>query len=94
MLGEKRKLRTGLLVLQDSQIEGGKHEDDADVHHQACPELIPEERQIHTDHNGYQSRNVKSDRHVSCHFNHQFKYVNSRLPLELPDYPLGFLAAV
>jgi hypothetical protein len=35
--------RRSLRVFQESEIEGGKHQDDADVHHQPFPESIPKE---------------------------------------------------
>jgi len=56
-----------------SQIEGGKHQDDADVDHQSFPESISEEQQIDTDNNGYQHHNIKHEKHVPCHFNHQLE---------------------
>jgi hypothetical protein len=34
---------------------------------------------------GYQHHNVKRDKHVLCHFNHQLKYINSGLLMELAD---------
>ena len=61
----------GLRIPQESQIEGCKHQDNSDVHHQAFPELIPEEEQIYTDDNTYQHRNVKHDNQALCHINHQ-----------------------
>ncbi|MGF6413972.1 hypothetical protein [Paraburkholderia sp. MM5482-R1] len=70
----------GLRVVQKSQIEGCKHQDNADVRHQPFPEPVPEEQQIYANDNGYQHHNVKHDGHVPCHLNHQFKYVNRRLP--------------
>jgi len=83
-----------LRVLEESQIEGCKHQDNADVHYKPFPESILKEQYIYTNDNGYQHHNVKHDRHVPGHFNHQFKYINSRLPAELPDSPLDPLAAV
>jgi hypothetical protein len=58
-----------LRVLYESQIEGCKHQDNADVHYQPFPESIPKEEQIHTNYNGYQHPNVKPDKHTLCHFN-------------------------
>jgi hypothetical protein len=78
-----------LRVLQESQIEGYKHQDNADVHYQPLPESILKEQKIYTNDNGYHHHNVKHGRHVPCHFNHQFKYINSRLPMKLPDCPLN-----
>jgi hypothetical protein len=56
-----------LRVLYESQIEGCKHQDNADVHYQSFPESIPKEEQIHTNYNGYQHPNVKPDKHILCH---------------------------
>jgi hypothetical protein len=42
-----------LWVLQEPQIEGRKHQDNADVHHQPFPESIPKDEQIHNNYNGY-----------------------------------------
>src|SRR5271170_2530329 len=41
----------GLPVFQESQIEGGKRQDDADVHDEPFPESIPEEQHIDADDN-------------------------------------------
>jgi hypothetical protein len=34
----------GLRVLQESQIEGQKHQNNADIHHQPFPESIPKKQ--------------------------------------------------
>jgi hypothetical protein len=47
-----------LRVLQESQIEGRKHQNNADIHHQPFPESILEEQQIHTNDNGYHRHTV------------------------------------
>ena len=43
-----------LRVLEEPQIERGKHQDDTDVHHEPFPKSIPKEQQIYANHNGYQ----------------------------------------
>jgi hypothetical protein len=59
-----------LRVPQESQVEGNKHQDNADVRYQPFPESIPEEQHICTDDNSYHRQNVKRGRHVLYHFNH------------------------
>jgi 1,2-phenylacetyl-CoA epoxidase PaaB subunit len=56
-----------LWVLEESQIKGSKHQDNADVHYQPFPESILKEQQVYTNDNGNQHRNVKHDRHVPRH---------------------------
>ncbi len=56
-----------LWVLEESQIKGCKHQDNADVHYQPFPESILKEQQVYTNDNGNQHRNVKHDRHVPRH---------------------------
>jgi hypothetical protein len=58
-----------LRVLYESQIEGCKHQDNADVHYQPFPESIPKEEQIHANYDGYQHSEVKADQHTLCHLN-------------------------
>jgi hypothetical protein len=73
-----------LPVLWESQIEeieGCKRQGNADVPYQPFPESTPKEQQICTNDNGNPHHNQKHDRHFSCHFNDQFKYINSRLPI-------------
>jgi hypothetical protein len=72
--GESKKF-ADLRVLQESEIEGRKHQDDADVHYQPFPESILEEQKIYTNDDGYQRHNVNRDRDVPCHFNHRFKSI-------------------
>jgi len=53
--------------LQEPQIEGGKHQDNSDVHHQPLPEPVPEEQDVHADHDGHQREHVKHDGCLSSH---------------------------
>jgi hypothetical protein len=57
----------GLWVLEESQIKGCKHQDDADVHYHPFPESILKEQKVYTNDNGNQHHNVKHDRHVPRH---------------------------
>jgi hypothetical protein len=38
-----------------------------DVHYQPLPEPVPEEQNVHADHNGYQREHVKHDGCLSSH---------------------------
>jgi hypothetical protein len=58
-------------MLQKSQVERCEHQDDSDIHQQSFPEAVPEEQEIHTDHNDNQQHYVKHDRCMSRHFGHQ-----------------------
>ena len=57
-------------TLQEPQTERREHQDDPDVYYQPLPELVPEEQDIHTDHDSYQREHVKHDgclpSHRSC----------------------------
>jgi hypothetical protein len=55
---------TGSRVLQESQGERCKHQDDADVRYQSFPESMPEEQQINTDDNRDQDHNVQDDEYI------------------------------
>ena len=54
-----RPLRSG--SLQEPQTERREHEDNPDVGHQALPEPVSEEQDIHADYDGYQRKHVKPD---------------------------------
>src|SRR5215831_6922183 len=62
-----RRLRSW--TLQEPQIERPEHQDNADVHYQPRPELVPEEQDVHTDHDGDQREHVKHD---GCRSAHRF----------------------
>jgi hypothetical protein len=40
-------------TLQEPQIERREHQDNSDVHHQPLPEPVPEEQDVHADHDGH-----------------------------------------
>jgi hypothetical protein len=56
-------------TLQEPQIEGPEHQDNSDVYHQPRPEVVPEEQDIHADHEGYQREHVG---HHGCRSSHRF----------------------
>src|SRR5215468_10823006 len=55
------------LLLQEPQIERPEHQDNSDVHYQPLPEPVPEEQDVHADHDGYQREHVKHDGCLSSH---------------------------
>src|SRR4029434_10258316 len=55
------------LRFKEPQIERREHQDNADVHHQPRPELVPEEQDVHADHDAYQREHVKHDGNLSAH---------------------------
>ena len=54
-------------ILEESPIEGDKHQDDADVHEQPLPEVISEEQQVHAhddrDHDRHEEHSIEILRH-------------------------------
>src|SRR5260370_41119689 len=63
--GALRRLRSW--KLQEPKVERREHQDDPDVHHQPLPEPVPEEQDVHADHDGYQREHVKCDGCLSSH---------------------------
>src|SRR5258707_11810910 len=60
-----RRLRSW--TLQEPQTERREHQDNSDVHYQPLPEPVPEEQDVHADHDGYQREHVKHDGCLSSH---------------------------
>ena len=52
-------------ALQEPQTERQEYQDNPDVYDQALPELVPEEQDVHADHDGYQREYVKHDGYLS-----------------------------
>src|SRR6516165_12545464 len=63
--GDAIRLRSW--TLQKPQIERREHQDNSDVHHQPLPEPVPQEQDVHADHDGYQREHVKHDGCLSSH---------------------------
>ena len=64
------------------EIEGCKHQDNADIHYQPFPEWIGlEEQKIYANDNGYQYQDERHHIRIPWRFNHPLKYVSSRLPM-------------
>jgi hypothetical protein len=56
-------------TLQEPEIKRSEYEDNSDVYYQPFPELVPEEQDVHADHDGYQREHVKRG---SCWSSHRF----------------------
>ena len=54
-------------TFQEPQVERPEHQDDPDVRHQPLPESVPEEQDVHADHDSYQREHVKHDGYLSSH---------------------------
>ena len=59
-------------MFQEPQIKRPEHQDDPNVHHQPLPEPVPEEQDVHADHDGYQRKHVEHD--DDCLSSHPFFY--------------------
>jgi hypothetical protein len=55
------------MALQERQIDRRECRDNSDVHYQPRPEVVPEEQDVHGDHDGYQREHVKDDGYLSSH---------------------------
>src|SRR5271166_5639669 len=53
--------------LQEPQVERREHQDNPDVYHQALPEPMPEEQDVHADHDGYQREYVQNHACLPSH---------------------------
>lgn len=45
--------RLRLQALQEPQVEFREHQDDPDIDQEPLPELVPEEEDVHANHDGY-----------------------------------------
>jgi len=54
-------------VLQEPEVERSEHEDDANVYRQPFPEVVSEEQDVDSDHDGYQRHHEKPSRYRSSH---------------------------
>jgi hypothetical protein len=62
-----RRLRSW--TLQKPEVERREYQDNSDVYCQPLPEVVPEEQDVHDDHDGYHREHVKRD---SCLSSHRF----------------------
>ncbi len=60
-----RRLRSW--TLQEPQIERPEHQNNSDVCYQPLREVVPEEQDVHADHDGYERERVKHDGCLSSH---------------------------
>lgn len=61
----RRRLRSW--TLQESQIKRCKYQDNSDVNEQPVPEVVPEEQDVHADHDGHHRKHVKRDGYPVSH---------------------------
>ena len=54
-------------TLQEPQIDRRKNQDNSDVNDQPIPELVPEEQDVHADHEGYHREHVKREGYPVSH---------------------------
>ena len=61
-VGDRAKVcRLRSWALQEPEIERYEYQDNSDVYDQPLPEVVPEEQDVHADHDGYQREHVKHD---------------------------------
>jgi hypothetical protein len=60
-------LRLHLWTLQEPEIERREYQDNSNIRYQPLPEVMPEEQDVHADHDGYQREHVKHDGRLSSH---------------------------
>lgn len=84
----ERRLRSR--SLQKSQIERREYQDDPDVHHQALPEPMPEEQDVHADYDGYQREHVKHNACLPSHYS-TILFTTASSPRMTPPSVSGFL---
>jgi hypothetical protein len=51
----------GSSALQEPQIDRTKYQDNSDVCYQPLYEVVPEEQDVHADHDGYQREHIEHD---------------------------------
>jgi hypothetical protein len=55
------------VFLQEAQVEGREHQDDAEVNHQPLPQVVPEEQNIDANNDADHQDHVKHDGCLSSH---------------------------
>src|ERR1039457_2761495 len=73
-------------TVEESQVESCEHQDNADVHRQAFPESVSEEREIHTDDDGRHCHYIKRDGDPPAHFSLHGLYLQERTNFCKKDY--------
>jgi len=54
-------------LLEESQVESSKHQNDADVRDQPFPESVSKEREIYADDDGYHRYHIKNRSYPRAH---------------------------
>jgi len=57
----------GSWPLQEPEVDRREYQDNPDVHYQPRPEVVPEEQDVHADHDGYHREHIKYDGYLSSH---------------------------
>jgi hypothetical protein len=52
---------------EDQETERREHHNDPDVGYQPLRDVVPEEQDVHADHDGYQREHVQHNAYLSCH---------------------------
>jgi hypothetical protein len=82
---ETAKAALGLIALEP-QIERPEHHNNSNVRYQPFPEPVPEEQDVHADHDGYQCQHVK---HGDCPFSHPSLLLRAALLVNLTGLSVG-----
>jgi hypothetical protein len=53
---------------EESQVESGKDQDNANIRYQPFPKAVSEERKIYTDDDGYHYHHIKHASYPTAHF--------------------------
>ena len=54
-------------MLQEPEVERHEDQDNTDVYRQALPEVVPEEQDVHADHDAYKRKYIKNGCCLSSH---------------------------
>jgi hypothetical protein len=57
-----------LWMLEESQVESGEYQDNANIRYQPFPKTVSEERKIYADDDGYHHHRVKQASYSPAHF--------------------------
>jgi hypothetical protein len=68
---------------QEPPVDGPEYQDNSDVHYQPRPELVPEEQDVHADHDAYHREHVK---HHDCLSSHRFVLLRATLWSKVSDH--------
>jgi len=60
-------LRLSLWTLQEPEVARPEYQDNSDIYCQPLPKLVPEEEDVHADHDSYHREHVQHDGCLSAH---------------------------